>query len=238
MHELEGGQFWVALLQIIGIDIILSGDNAVVIALACRSLPREQQKWGIILGAGAAILLRILFAAGIVYLLAIPFLKLVGGMLLFWIAVKLLLPEEPAAGHHEVGSKRNIMGAVRTIVIADAVMSLDNVIGIAAAARGSVLLLVLGLLISIPLIIWGSTLILKLLQRFPVIVVLGAALLGYVADDVSVSDPFLADWIEQHLPVLHTLAPILGAVVVVVLGRFLASRASAGSRAVAEKPKD
>ena len=223
MVEINEPQFWVALLQIIGIDIVLSGDNAVVIALACRSLPPQQQRWGILLGTGAAIVLRVLFAVGIVYLLAIPYLKLIGGLLLLWIAVKLLQPE-PSHESHAINAKSNLWSAVRTIALADAVMSLDNVIGIAAAAKGSVLLLVLGLLISIPLIVWGSTLILRLLHRYPVIVTLGGALLGWVAGDVLISDPVLADWIVQQLPWLHYAAPILGAIGVIVVGRGLAAR--------------
>jgi YjbE family integral membrane protein len=227
LAEITTSQFWVSLLQIIGIDIILSGDNAVVIALACRSLPPQQQRWGIIIGAGAAIGLRIIFATIIVYLLAIPFLKLVGALLLFWIAIKLMLPEPETPAHGELQAKTNLWGAVYTIALADAVMSLDNVIGIAAAAKGSVFLIILGLLISIPLIVWGSTLILKLLHRFPSIVLLGGALLGYVAGDVGVSDPFLAHWITDNLPILHTLAPISGAIAVVLIGRYLARRTSA-----------
>ena len=223
MAEVTEPQFWVALLQIIGIDILLSGDNAIVIALACRSLPPQQQRWGIMLGTGAAIVLRILFAAGIVYLLAIPYLKLVGGLLLLWIAVKLLQPE-PSSESHQITARNNLWGAIQTIALADAVMSLDNVIGIAAAAKGSVLLLVLGLLISIPLIVWGSTLILRLLHRYPGIVLIGGALLGWVAGDVLIGDPVLADGIVQRLPWLHTAAPVLGAIGVVVVGRWLAAR--------------
>ena len=227
-------QFWISLLQIIGIDLILSGDNAVVIALACRSLPPKQQRWGIILGAGAAIGLRILFAAIIIYLLAIPFLKLIGSVLLFWIAIKLTMPE-PETGDDSINAKNNLWGAVYTIALADAVMSLDNVIGIAAAAKGSVFLIVLGLLISIPLIVWGSTLILKLLHRYPAIVLIGGALLGYVAGDIGVSDPMIADWVSQNMPLLHTLAPILGAVFVIIMGRYFANRAEA-ARILAANP--
>lgn len=227
LEEMATSQFWWSLLQIIGIDLILSGDNAVVIALACRSLPPQQQRWGIILGAGAAIGLRIIFAAIIVYLLAIPFLKLVGSLLLFWIAIKLIMPEPETIEGESIDAKSNLWGAVYTIALADAVMSLDNVIGIAAAAKGSVFLIVLGLLISIPLIIWGSTLILKLLHRFPMIVMAGGALLGYVAGDIGVTDPFIAQWVNQNLPILHTLAPILGAAIVIIIGHVLARRSRA-----------
>src|SRR3546814_548758 len=143
-------QFFISLLQIIWIDILLSGDNAVVIALACRSLPANQKKWGIICGAGAAIVLRIIFAVFVVFLLGVPYLKIVGGVLLFWIAVKLVLPEEGGDGESITGGS-SLFSAIRTIVIADAVMSLDNVIAIAAASHGRVELLILGLLLSIPL---------------------------------------------------------------------------------------
>ena len=153
-------------MQIIWIDLLLSGDNAVVIALACRRLPEQQRKWGIILGSGAAIVLRVVFAIFILYLLDVPYLKLVGALLLVWIAVKLVLPED-MADEGDVAGSDNLWNAVRTIVIADAVMSLDNVIGIAAAAKGDVVLIVIGLLVSIPLIVYGSTLILKALDRFP-----------------------------------------------------------------------
>lgn len=226
VQEFGTTQFWVALLQIIGIDILLSGDNAVVIALACRSLPPRQRRMGIMLGTGAAIGLRVVFAAVIVYLLTIPYLRIVGGLLLLWIAVKLLLPEPPAEEHAKEG-KSNLWGAIWTIVVADAVMSLDNVIGIAAAAKGSITLLVLGLLISIPLIVWGSTLILKLLDRYPLIITLGGALLGYVAGEVIFSDPLINDWVERVAPLLHQLAPPLCAVLVVLLGLALTRRRAA-----------
>ncbi|MCP5149783.1 MAG: TerC family protein [Ectothiorhodospiraceae bacterium] len=209
--------FWIPLLQIIGIDIILSGDNAVVIALACRRLPPAQRRVGILLGAGVAVALRIVFATIVVYLLAVPYLKIVGGLLLLWIAVKLLLPEEEHA-EGDVHAHADLWRAVRTVALADAVMSLDNVIGIAAAARGSTLLLTIGLLISIPLIIWGSTLVLRMLDRLPFLAVLGAGLLGWISGDLLVTDPVTESWLQAHLPALHTLAPYIGAVLVVVGG--------------------
>ena len=183
-------QFWIGLMQIIWIDLLLSGDNAVVIALACRRLPEQQRKWGIILGSGAAIVLRVVFAIFILYLLDVPYLKLVGALLLVWIAVKLVLPED-MADEGDVAGSDNLWNAVRTIVIADAVMSLDNVIGIAAAAKGDVVLIVIGLLVSIPLIVYGSTLILKALDRFPQIAFVGGALLGYIAGEIVITDPAL-----------------------------------------------
>jgi len=227
-------QFWISLLQIIWIDILLSGDNAVVIALACRSLPPRQKRWGIVLGAGAAIVLRALFATFVVYLLNVPFLKIVGGLLLLWIAVKLIIPEgEAGQGHTEGGS--NLWSAIRTIVIADAVMSLDNVIAIAAAAHGSVVLLVLGLLISIPLIIFGSTLILRALERLPILISAGAALLGYIAGELLVSDPSLHHWVETEAAYLHRVAPWVGAILVVMVGHAIARRMSAQRRRNAGK---
>jgi YjbE family integral membrane protein len=216
-------QFFISLLQIIWIDILLSGDNAVVIALACRSLPPNQRKWGIIFGAGAAIGLRVIFAVFVAYLLEVPYLKIIGSLLLFWIAVKLILPEE-GESHTEVGGGTTLFAAIRTIVIADAVMSLDNVIAIAAASHGRVELLILGLLISIPLIVYGSTLVLKALERFPLLIVAGGALLGWIAGELLVTDPVLIDWMHREAPWLHDwwVARIAGAIFVVVLGLTLA----------------
>jgi YjbE family integral membrane protein len=206
--------FWVALLQIIWINILLSGDNAVVIALACRSLP--ERRWGIILGTLPAVVLRIVFAIFIAYLLHVPYLKLIGGLLLFWIAVKMILPEEHDAHGGDAESTANLWAAVRTIVIADAVMSLDNVIAIAAAAKGSVLLLVIGLAISMPLVIFGSALILKILNRMPILIWAGGALLGYIAGEVMVTDPAVEDRLHGF-EWLHLGAPLAGAVLTVLL---------------------
>ncbi len=217
-------QFWTGLLQIIWIDIILSGDNAVVIALACRRLPRQQQRVAILAGTGAAIGLRVAMATVVTLLLEISYLKLIGSVLLLWIALKLLAPQDEESTNGEGIS--NLWQAIRTIVIADFVMSLDNVIGIAAAAKGSVLLLALGLMISIPLIVFSSTLILRFMGRYPWIVTLGGALLGYIAGEMAVTDRAVAGWIMQHAPVMHTLAPILGIVFVVAVGKTLAARAA------------
>ena len=181
-------QYGLSILQIIWIDLLLSGDNAVVIALACRSLPENQRKLGIILGAGTAVGLRIIFAWIISELLEVPFLKLTGGLLLFWIAVKLIHGDEEEK-HIEAGS--SLWRAVRTIAIADAVMSLDNVVAIAAAAGEHKSLFIFGLLLSIPLIMLGSTLIMSLIQRFPVFVWAGATLLGWIAGEMLVGDPFI-----------------------------------------------
>jgi len=181
----------VAIAKIIGINIILSGDNAVVIALACRNLPRRERVWGIVLGAGAAVVLRIIFTVVIQHLLGIPWLQLTGGLLLFWIAVKLLIADEP--NDDSVASGSNLWEAVKIVAIADIVMSLDNVLAIAAAAMQApfeqqILLIVFGLLISIPLVIAGSTLIMSLLTRYPVLVWAGAALLGWIAGELLVTD--------------------------------------------------
>lgn len=190
------------LFKIIWIDLLLSGDNAVVIALACRALPPGQRRMGMILGAGAAIGLRIIFAIFITYLLNVPFLKVVGGLLLLWIGVKLAVGEDEDA--HSVESSDNLWRAVRTIAIADAVMSLDNVLAIAAAAGGNIWLFVFGLLLSIPLIIFGSQLLSTLIDRFPVIVWGGAALLGWIAGEMLVTDPIVMDWIKALNPAYLT----------------------------------
>ena len=224
--EISDAQFWIALLQIIWIDIVLSGDNAVVIALACRSLPEHQRRLGIILGAGAAISLRVIFAVFIIYLMGVPYLKIVGALLLFWIAIKLMLPEEEIKEGGADSGSTTIFGAVRLIVIADVVMSLDNVIAIAAASHGSVLLLVLGLLISIPLILFGSTLILKAIERFPLLITAGAALLGYIAGGVLVSDPAIVHWVQSNAAFLNWVAPIAGIGLVVGLGHLLSGKHS------------
>lgn len=230
MAVLATPEFWLALAQIILINIVLSGDNAVVIALACRSLPHEQQKKAILFGSVGAIVLRVLLTFFAVYLLTLPYLKLLGAALLLWIGIGLLKGEDD---EEELEGHSGLMAAIKTIIIADLVMSLDNVIGVAAAAKGNILLLVLGLVISIPLIIFGSTLILKLMNRFPIIITLGAALLGWVAGEMALSDPSIKAYVENnHL--LHTLAPAAGAVIVVLVGKWLARRAPAeeGSREV------
>ena len=213
---------WAALLKIIGINIVLSGDNAVVIALACRSLPDKQRKMGVLFGSGGAIVLRIILTFFAVYLMNMPYLKIVGALLLLWIGIKLIMPED---GHGDgISGNDNLMAAIRTIIIADFVMSLDNVIGVAAAAIGNVPLIVIGLLISIPIIIFGSTLIMKVMDRFPIIITIGGGLLGYVAGEMVVTDNAIAGWIEHHGAYLHTGLPMLGAVFVVALGKWLASR--------------
>jgi YjbE family integral membrane protein len=221
LTDLADPFFWTALLKIIGVNIVLSGDNAVVIALAARSLPPKQQKQAIFWGAGAAIILRILLTLFAVALLALPWLKLVGSALLLWIGIKLLVPED---GDDDVTASDNLWVAIRTILIADLVMSLDNVIAVAAAAGGSVALLVLGLAISIPLVIFGATLLVKLMERFPVIITIGAALIGFVAGEMAWEDQAIAAWTSPYPPDMKYAAAVVGAALVVGWGRWLARR--------------
>lgn len=220
MTMLSMPDFWLALLQIILINIVLSGDNAVVIALASRSLPPAQQRKAILFGSVGAIVLRIVLTFFAVYLLSLPFLKLAGAGLLLWIGVSLLKEDDEEAdleGHSNLGA------AIKTIIVADLVMSLDNVIGVAAAAKGNLVLLIIGLGVSIPLIIYGSTLILKLMNRFPVIITIGAALLGWVAGEMAFSDPAIGAWAESHHN-LHLIPPVLCALLVIAAGKFLQGR--------------
>jgi YjbE family integral membrane protein len=220
--------FWIGLGQIILVNLILSGDNAVVIALAARSLPEPQRRQAIVLGSLAAVVMRVLLTLVAAEMLKLPYLKLVGAALLFWIAIQLLLPEE--GGGDGLESHDNLVAAIRTILLADLVMSLDNVIAVAAAAHGNFALLVLGLGISIPLVVFGSTLVLKLMDSFPGFVVLGAALLGFVAGEMLVTDPALANWPsfgEDGL--LHRFIPLAGAVLVVLVGKHLASQRPSGA---------
>lgn len=221
MQTLQSLDFWIGLLKIIWINIILSGDNAVVIALAARSLPPLQQRRAILLGSGAAVLLRIALTVVAVRLLALPYLQIVGGLLLLWIGVQLLSEEED---EHRTGEHASLRAAVRTIVLADLVMSLDNVIAVAAAAKGSMLLLVLGLAISIPLVVLGSSMMIKLMGRFPVIVVWGAGLIGWVAGETISSDIGLSDVVAAN-PWLHYAAGVLGSMLVIATGKWLAVRA-------------
>lgn len=213
-------EFWIALSQIILINIVLSGDNAVVIAMASRSLPPAQQKKAILFGSVGAIVLRVVLTFFAVYLLTLPYLKLVGAAMLLWIGIGLMKSDD---GEEDLAGHSSLAAAIKTIVVADLVMSLDNVIGVAAAAKGNIALLVFGLVISIPLIIFGSTLILKLMGRFPVIITLGAGLLGWVAGEMAMTDPAIAGWAaNQHA--LHNAVPALGAVFVVTVGKWLTSR--------------
>jgi YjbE family integral membrane protein len=220
MDFLSRPEFWVALSQIILINIVLSGDNAVVIAMASRALPPSQQRKAILFGSVGAIVLRVVLTFFAVFLLEQPYLKLIGAALLLWIGVGLLTADDDDG---DIKSNANLFQAVKTIIIADLVMSLDNVVGVAAAAKGNVPLLVFGLVISIPLIIFGSAIILKLMTRFPIIVTLGAALLGFVAGEMALTDPAITGWTnDQHL--LHRVLPIAAAIGVVLFGKWVISR--------------
>jgi YjbE family integral membrane protein len=233
MEELASQAFWIGLLKIIGVNIILSGDNAVVIALAARSLPAKQQKQAIFWGAGAAIVLRIVLTLFAVALLALPWLKLVGSLLLFWIGIKLLIPEDEDP---DIKAHEHLMSAIKTILIADLVMSLDNVIAVAAAAGGSVTLLVLGLAISIPLVIFGATMLIKLMERYPVIITIGAGLIGWVAGEMLVTDLALQSWLtglgaayKDSKPYfgdlsLEYMAGAASVAIVVLLGKWFGRR--------------
>jgi len=217
MEFLHSADFWIGLIKIVWINIILSGDNAVVIALAARSLPPHQQRKAVFWGSGAAVVLRIVLTVVAAKLLELSFLQIIGGCLLLWIGLQLLSDDGDEEG--ESKSHGNLMAAVRTILIADLVMSLDNVIAVAAAAHGNIVLLVLGLAISIPLVIFGSTLMIKLMERYPFIVVLGAALIGWVGGETIVSGTSLHDFALAH-PALHYVAAALGATFVVGIGKF------------------
>lgn len=197
-REAHQPAFWVAVGQIIWIDILLSGDNALVIALACRGLEERQRLWGMVLGAGAAVLMRIIFTGIVATLMELPYLKLVGGLALLVIAAKLLVPDD-SQGEEGIKAAASLVAAVQLIVVADVVMSLDNVIAIAAAAKGNVALLIFGLLVSIPLIIAGSALIMAALTRFPILIWAGAGLLGWIAGHVIATDPALHQSLTQFL---------------------------------------
>ena len=216
-------EFWLALGQIIWINIILSGDNAVVIALAARSLPPKQQKMAILWGSGAAVVLRIVLTFVAAYLLKLPYLQIIGGLLLLWIGFQLLSGEDEGE-EGETKQYGSLSVAVRTILIADLVMSLDNVIAVALAAKGNLTLLVLGLAISIPLVVFGSTLMIKVMERFPVIITLGAALIGWVAGDAISHDVALKSVFENNLYLSYGLKAGC-AIFVVVIGKWLAARA-------------
>ena len=216
----------IAILQIIAIDIVLGGDNAIIIALACRNLPARQKRLGILWGTAGAIVLRCILVFFASTLLTVPSLKLIGGLLLIWIGVK-LLAEEDEIDEGTVKQSGNLFEAVRTIIIADFVMSLDNSVAIAAAAKGNMALVVFGLLLSVPIIIGGSAIILRMMQRFPIIITLGGALLGWLSGDLIANDPLLKDYLAS-LPAYATkVAAATGAVGVVVVGRALSSRNAA-----------
>jgi YjbE family integral membrane protein len=213
--------FLIGLVKVILINIVLSGDNAVVIALACRNLPVEQQKKAIFLGSFGAIALRVILTFVAVWLLNIPFVQVLGGVMLLYIAVKLLKND---GAEEELQSSSHLGQAIKTIILADLVMSLDNVLAVAGAASGNLALIGIGLAISIPLIIWGSQLLMSIMNRFPVIVLLGAGLLGYTAGEMVLSDKLVGHFIENLAPVLHYVLPIVLAVGVVVVGKKLGKK--------------
>ena len=225
--EFTSAAFWAALGSIILANILLSGDNAVVIAMAARTLPAHQQKKAIFYGSAAAIVMRIVLTLIAVEMLKWPFLKIVGGVLLVYIGVTLLLEDDEGG---DTGAQENagLMTAIRTILIADLVMSLDNVLAVAAAAKGNTLLLILGLGISIPLIIFGSTLLLKVMERFPIIISLGAALLGFLAGEMAMTDPAVTQRFGEQSRTLVNAAGLAGALLVVALGKLLQRRHAQG----------
>jgi len=219
--DLTDPLLWTALLKIIGVNIVLSGDNAVVIALAARSLHGKQQKQAIFWGSGAAIVMRIVLTLFAAALLALPWLKLIGSVLLLWIGVKLLVPEEE---DDNIEASDNLMVAIRTILIADLVMSLDNVIAVAAAAGGHWVLMIFGLALSIPIVIFGATLLVHLMERFPVIIAIGAGLIGYVAGEMGWEDDALGAFTHQFPEYMKYVSAAFFAAFVVVLGTWIAKR--------------
>jgi YjbE family integral membrane protein len=233
-NAIGNAAFWLALGKIVWVNILLSGDNAVVIALAARSLPPEQRNKAIIGGSAAAIILRVVLTLFAVQLLQYPYLKIIGAVLLFWIGVQLLLPEDEA--DDKIKSSDQLWAAVRTILIADLVMSLDNVIAVAAAAdsgppESRLLLLIIGLGMSIPLIIFGSQLLLTVMEKYPVIITLGAALLGFVAGEMLVHDNALEGFFQGLGGATTTIVEVAGAVGVVLVGQWLAKRKTAAAAA-------
>ncbi len=216
MPWLTDPSLWTALLQIIAIDLLLGGDNAVVIALACRNLAREQRRKAILGGVAGAILLRIVLLFFAMQLLSLPYLKVAGALLLLWIGVKLLVRHDD--GHADIQGDVHLFNAIKTIVIADAVMSLDNVLAVAAAGGGNIYLVSFGVLVSIPVIVLGSRLVLAAMERFPVVIQLGGALIGWIAGGMALADPVLAQALPGSAVVQHYLASVLGAVLVLLAG--------------------
>jgi len=234
---------WLAVGQIILIDILLGGDNAIVIALACRNLPPGMRLKGILWGTLGAVFIRIVLVVFAVGLLQIPYLKIAGGLLLFWIGIKLLA--ESDSGHDDIRGSERLLAAVKTIIVADLVMSIDNVVAVASAAAHAggehqLMLVGFGIAVSIPIIVWGSTLIIKLMERLPIIIIFGAALLGYLAGDMAVSDTAVSPWLDASMPMLAWALPgtgfqlsvpgLVGAVLVVIIGTWLARRAAREAR--------
>jgi YjbE family integral membrane protein len=213
-------EFLIGLFKIILINIVLSGDNAVVIALACRNLDVKYRKKAVFLGSFGAIALRVVLTFVAVYLLTIPFLNFIGGFLLIWIAIKLLKGEDEG----NIEGSSNLSGAIKTIIFADLIMSVDNVVAVAGAANGNMLLILIGLAVSIPFIIWGSQLLMTIMDKFPIIVILGAALLGFTAGEMMLSDKAVNPFFEQLHSSIHTVYPIMLAVIVVIIGKFTGNK--------------
>ncbi|ABI60353.1 Integral membrane protein TerC [Nitrosomonas eutropha C91] len=226
MMGMADPQFWVAVFQIIAIDIALGADNAVIIALACRNLPENKRNQGIFWGMVGAIGIRVLLVFFALQLLALPYLKIIGAFLLLWISVKLLLPEPGASESGPIvkGGGATLPSVIKTIIVADTVMSLDNVMGIAGAARDSLALVIFGLLFSVPIIVWGSKLVMKWIERFPVIVVVGAGLLGWIAGGLLTTDTVSQEWVDTQAAYLHWLAPLSCSLLVIGIGKWLAAR--------------
>lgn len=232
----DSPEFWIAVVQIIAIDIVLGGDNAVVIALACRRLPEHQRKLGIFWGVFGAITLRVVLIFFALSLLAMPYLKLVGAALLLWIGIKLLQPEPEGA--HEIGASTTLIGAIKTIIVADAVMSLDNVIAIAGAAKDDMGLVIFGLVISVPIIVWGSQLVMRVMDRYPVAIAIGAGLLGWIAGDMVVTDVVTKEWVSTQAKYLQWIAPVIAALFVIVTGKMLAARRRASVKPLVDLVDD
>ena len=225
----------IALTQIMLINIVLSGDNAVVIALACRKLSPAHQKQAFIWGSAGVVVLMVALTAVVVFLLSLPYLEFVGSALLLWIGVKLLIAED--GGDEGVVDQKSTLGAaIRTIIIADIIMSLDNVLAMAGAAKGHLWMLIAGLVVTVPIILFGSALLMKLMNRFPFFVMVGAALIGWVAGEMMISDPTVKEWVEASAPSLHYIAPLACAVLVIVAGKSIERLTSRRKAAVVAVP--
>ncbi|WHY70532.1 TerC family protein [Fictibacillus enclensis] len=223
---MESSTFLINLLEILLINIVLSGDNAVVIALACRNLPEQYKKKAVFFGTFGAIALRVALTFVAVYLLTVPYLNFIGGILLLWIAVKLLKGEK----EEEVKANSNLMGAIKTIIVADLIMSLDNVVAVAGAANGDLLLIIIGLVISVPLIIWGSQLLMRVMDKYPIITILGAGLLGYTAGEMILKDKAVGHLLEGINHNVHLVIPIVLACMVIILGKFSGQREAVSAK--------
>ena len=221
----EVGQpmFWVAVLKIMWINILLSGDNAVVIAMACLGLPPRQRLWGMIFGAGVAVVLRIIFTGVVASLMLLPYLKIIGGLALFYIAAKLLVPDDP--DESEVEATEHLWRAIRIVAVADIIMSLDNVLAIAAAAQNNYALIIIGLAVSIPMIVAGAAVIMALLDRYPILVWAGAALLGWIvgeviATDQAIEQPLIARFGAEGAHYIALFCALIGAILVLLVGGY------------------